>query len=105
MQTSDDGWVQRRSPEPYSPSAEDSYLDDDLAETDGPDWQDLMLAISTLTEKQRFVIEMRFGLRDGYRYTLEDIARLMGIARKNVWALEQRALEMLNFVLEPHKPG
>lgn len=52
-------------------------------------------ALDTLTSKQRFVIELRFGLKDGEFYTLEEIAEVMGIAVPNVWKHEAAALKRL----------
>lgn len=52
-------------------------------------------AMSTLTHKQRFVIELRFGLRDGVTYSQEEIAEAMGISHQNVCRLEQTAMTRL----------
>lgn len=55
----------------------------------------LRSAINTLTGKQRFVVELRFGLRDGVQYKLEEIAYYMGISHVAVLKIERRALENL----------
>lgn len=51
--------------------------------------------LHTLTAKQRFVVELRYGLKDGEVYTLEEIAEVMGIAIPNVWKHEHAALKKL----------
>lgn len=55
----------------------------------------LAAAIETLDARERRVLEMRFGLRSGREHTLEDIARHLGITRKRVRQLEDRALRRL----------
>ena len=52
-------------------------------------------AIETLDARERRVLEMRFGLSTGREHTLEDIARHLGITRKRVRQLEDRALRRL----------
>jgi DNA-directed RNA polymerase sigma subunit (sigma70/sigma32) len=52
-------------------------------------------ALGTLTGKQRFVVELRFGLRDGEFYTFEEIAEAMGISVPMVWKHEMAALKKL----------
>lgn len=72
--------------------------DDEVEEEAEPDdlWPDLLLALTCLTPKQKFVIECRYGLRDG-REVLElaDIADLMGISKQAVEQLEARAIEKM----------
>lgn len=68
-------------------------------EEDEPEdrWPDLLLALECLTPKQRFVIECRYGLRDG-RDVLEpaEIASLMGVSRQAVESIEARAIEKMS---------
>ncbi len=56
---------------------------------------DLILALECLTPKQRFVIELRYGLRDGREYKQEEIAQLMGIKQPQVARLEDRAIKRM----------
>lgn len=44
-----------------------------------------------LTEKQRFVLELRHGLRDGYSYTQREVAAMMGISQEMVRKHEEAA--------------
>lgn len=67
----------RQQMEPHSPSAEDEYLTDTRSVTE-------VLADAGLTEKQRFVMNLRYGLRDGRKYTIQEIADFMGIRHQSV---------------------
>lgn len=51
--------------------------------------------LSQLSDKQRFVIERRYGLHDGERYSQRELALLMGISWQAVAKLEQNALNAL----------
>lgn len=59
------------------------------------DWQDAMLAVSCLTDKQKFVIELRYGLKDGTVYTQREIACLMGTTYGAVVRIESRAMRRM----------
>jgi RNA polymerase primary sigma factor len=48
-----------------------------------------------LTPRDREVIELRFGLRDGQPRTLEEVARVLGVTRERVRQLELRGLARL----------
>ena len=48
-----------------------------------------------LAPRDREVIELRFGLRDGRPRTLEEVARVIGLTRERVRQLEQRGLDRL----------
>jgi len=53
---------------------------------------DLILALSVLTEKQRFAVECRYGLRSGGRVmTTQEIGTYMGVSHQAVYRLLQRA--------------
>lgn len=56
---------------------------------------ELILAMEALTEKQRFVLELRYGLRGWPAMTVREIARLMGISHQCVSRLEHRAMVRL----------
>lgn len=58
--------------------------------------------MSELTEKQREVLALRFGLNEGNRqWTLSEIAQEVGISHQQVSQREKRALEKLESVLRP----
>jgi RNA polymerase primary sigma factor len=48
--------------------------------------------LRSLTPREREVIEMRFGLKDGHPKTLEEVARTYGITRERIRQIEARGL-------------
>jgi len=52
-------------------------------------------ALSVLTERERQVLEMRFGLRDGKDYTLEEVGRYFNVTRERIRQIEAKALRKL----------
>jgi len=55
----------------------------------------LLEAIAELPEKDREVIVLRFGLRDGTFHTLEEIGKELGVTRERIRQIENRALARL----------
>ena len=51
--------------------------------------------LRSLTPREREVIELRFGLRDGQPRTLEEVARTYGITRERIRQIEAKALRKL----------
>jgi len=49
-----------------------------------------------LSEREKIIIEMRYGLIDGNTKTQREIANLLGISRSYVSRIEKRALKKLN---------
>lgn len=56
---------------------------------------DVLPGLYELTPKQRFVLELRWGLRDDYVYTYGDIAKMMDVSFQAVQRIEERALDTL----------
>ena len=52
----------------------------------------IALVLRSLTPRERSVIELRFGLRDGRPRTLEEVARTYGITRERIRQIEARGL-------------
>jgi RNA polymerase primary sigma factor len=48
--------------------------------------------LRSLTPREREVIELRFGLRDGHPRTLDEVARCYGITRERIRQIEARGL-------------
>ena len=48
--------------------------------------------LRSLTPREREVIELRFGLRDGHPRTLEEVARAYGITRERIRQIEARGM-------------
>jgi RNA polymerase sporulation-specific sigma factor len=55
----------------------------------------LVEKVDTLTCREKKVIEMRYGLKDGIRRTQREISRYLGISRSYVSRIEKRALMKL----------
>jgi RNA polymerase primary sigma factor len=51
--------------------------------------------LSVLTERERQVLEMRFGLRDGKDYTLEEVGKYFNVTRERIRQIEAKALRKL----------
>jgi len=52
-------------------------------------------ALSVLTERERQVLEMRFGLLDGKDYTLEEVGKFFQVTRERIRQIEAKALRKL----------
>ena len=52
-------------------------------------------ALASLNEREREVLELRFGLRNSHGRTLQEIADRFGVTRERIRQIEQRALERL----------
>ncbi|MFQ5943059.1 MAG: RNA polymerase sigma factor RpoD [Anaerolineales bacterium] len=52
-------------------------------------------ALSVLTERERQVLEMRFGLQDGRDYTLEEVGKYFQVTRERIRQIEAKALRKL----------
>ena len=48
-----------------------------------------------LSERERLVLEMRFGLKDGKDHTLEEVGREFGVTRERIRQIEAKALRKL----------
>ncbi|HYG22526.1 MAG TPA: RNA polymerase sigma factor RpoD [Verrucomicrobiae bacterium] len=51
--------------------------------------------LTTLTERERKILEMRFGLIDGYERTLEEIGKMYNVTRERIRQIEAKALRKL----------
>lgn len=69
-------------------SPEDQLLRDSLR-------RDLHQLLAELTTRERDVIRMRFGLRDGQPYSLAEIGRALDLSRERVRQIEAKALQKL----------
>ena len=55
----------------------------------------LLDIIDTLSVREREIIKLRFGLGDGYIYTLEEVGRIFKVTRERVRQIEAKALRKL----------
>ena len=51
--------------------------------------------LATLTERERKIVEMRFGLLDGYERTLEEIGKQYKVTRERIRQIEAKALRKM----------
>src|SRR5581483_519722 len=51
--------------------------------------------LNTLSYREREIIKLRYGLGDGYNYTLEEVATIFNVTRERIRQLEARALAKL----------
>ncbi len=56
---------------------------------------ELQKILETLRPRERDVLQLRFGLSDGHKRTLEEIGQLFGVSRERVRQIETRALNKL----------
>lgn len=84
---------------------EDSHLGDFIEDHDAPAPADaasftllreqLMEVLLGLTERERKVLELRFGLMDGRSRTLEEVGKFFGVTRERIRQIEAKALRKL----------
>ena len=55
----------------------------------------LLEAIQTLSEREKQIILLRFGLPDGKEYTQKEVADLLGISQSYISRLEKRIIQRL----------
>jgi RNA polymerase primary sigma factor len=51
--------------------------------------------LKTLTYREREIIRLRYGLGDGYNYTLEEVGRIFKVTRERVRQIEAKAVRKL----------
>jgi RNA polymerase sigma factor RpoD-like protein len=102
--------IKRIAPEPWSLEApvgeeENSFLGDFVADetTESPVEaasiqvlrQQLEQVLATLSEREREVLKLRFGLEDGYQRTLEEVGHIFEVTRERIRQIEAKALRKL----------
>ncbi|HLU48744.1 MAG TPA: RNA polymerase sigma factor RpoD, partial [Planctomycetota bacterium] len=51
--------------------------------------------LNTLTYREREIIKLRYGLGDGYTYTLEEVGKIFKVTRERVRQIEAKAIRKL----------
>ena len=93
--------------------SEDSYfgdfIEDETAESPVTAATQEMLkdkieqVLNTLTYREREIIKLRYGLGDGYTYTLEEVGRIFKVTRERVRQIEAKAVRKLQHPIRARK--
>jgi len=93
--------------------SEDSYFGDfieDAAASSPPDsaTTDMLRSrieqvLKTLTYREREIIKLRYGIGDGYTYTLEEVGRIFKVTRERVRQVEAKAIRKLQHPVRSRK--
>jgi len=59
--------------------------------------------LKTLTYREREIIRLRYGLGDGYTYTLEEVGRIFKVTRERVRQIEAKAVKKLQHPVRSEK--
>ena len=102
--------IQRIAQEPVSLETpigeeEDSQLGDFLEDKEMPNPEEVAASmilreqleelLDDLSEREREVLRLRFGLEDGHAHTLEDVGKKFGVTRERIRQIEAKALRKL----------
>jgi len=93
--------------------SEDSYfgdfIEDDTAESPVTAATQEMLrgrienVLKTLTYREKEIIKLRYGIGDGYTYTLEEVGRIFKVTRERVRQIEAKAIRKLQHPVRARK--
>ncbi len=93
--------------------SEDSYfgdfIEDETAESPVDSAGTEMLkdrieeVLKTLTYREREIIKLRYGIGDGYTYTLEEVGRIFKVTRERVRQVEAKAIRKLQHPVRARK--
>ena len=77
------------------------FIEDDRQETPSETATSEMLrsrindVLKTLTYREREILKLRYGIGDGYTYTLEEVGRIFKVTRERVRQVESKAIRKL----------
>jgi RNA polymerase primary sigma factor len=60
--------------------------------------QQLAKVLKTLTYREREIIKLRYGLGDGYSYTLEEVGHIFKVTRERIRQIEKKAIRKLQLL-------
>ncbi|MEZ5965341.1 MAG: RNA polymerase sigma factor RpoD [Planctomycetota bacterium] len=61
--------------------------------------------LGTLTFREREIIKLRYGIGDGYTYTLEEVGRIFRVTRERVRQIEAKAVRKLQHPVRARRLG
>jgi len=85
------------------------FIEDDRAESPISTAGNEMLrdrieeVLKTLTYREREIIKLRYGIGDGYTYTLEEVGRIFKVTRERVRQVEAKAIRKLQHPVRARK--
>jgi RNA polymerase primary sigma factor len=93
--------------------SEDSYFgdfieDDDVDSPVASAAQEMLkeridIVLKTLSYREREIIKLRYGIGDGYTYTLEEVGRIFKVTRERVRQVEAKAIRKLQHPVRARK--
>ena len=93
--------------------SEDSYFGDFIEDNDvdspvASATQEMLkeridLVLKTLSYREREIIKLRYGIGDGYTYTLEEVGRIFKVTRERVRQVEAKAIRKLQHPVRARK--
>ena len=93
--------------------SEDSYFgdfieDDDVDSPVASATQEMLkeridMVLKTLSYREREIIKLRYGIGDGYTYTLEEVGRIFKVTRERVRQVEAKAIRKLQHPVRARK--
>jgi RNA polymerase primary sigma factor len=93
--------------------SEDSFFGDFIEDErqDAPDHttantmlsQRIEQVLKTLTYREREILKLRYGIGDGYTYTLEEVGRIFKVTRERVRQVEAKAIRKLQHPVRSRK--
>jgi len=60
--------------------------------------------LNKLSYREREIIKLRYGIGDGYTYTLEEVGRIFKVTRERVRQVEAKAIRKLMVIMEHSVP-
>jgi len=93
--------------------SEDSYFGDFIPDDSGESPVDTATSemlkdrieqvLKTLTYREREIIKLRYGIGDGYTYTLEEVGKIFKVTRERVRQVEAKAIRKLQHPVRARK--
>jgi RNA polymerase primary sigma factor len=83
---------------------EDSEIDSPVASATQEMLKDRIdVVLKTLSYREREIIKLRYGIGDGYTYTLEEVGRIFKVTRERVRQVEAKAIRKLQHPVRSRK--
>jgi len=93
--------------------SEDSYFGDFIEDNDvdspvasaaqGMLKERIDLILKTLSYREREIVKLRYGIGDGYTYTLEEVGRIFKVTRERVRQVEAKAIRKMQHPIRSRK--